>query len=870
MRTKIPKKQVSERLTPIASKKAPQSLSVFAAGGEIVESNQYQALALRSMFWKPDYLDPSGSAWVEHLPFAFWVVEALHPGLFVELGTHNGHSYFSFCQAIKRLGLNTPSYAVDTWRGDDHAGHYDEAVFQQVSSYNQSHYREFSSLLRCTFDEAVARFADGTIDLLHIDGFHTYEVVRHDFETWLPKLSNKAVVLFHDTNVREGSFGVHKFFSQISKNYPHFEFIHGHGLGVLGVGANQSSMLSTLFECYSHQPSRNIVYELFSRLGSYCHDGMDLNTERRNFSTQSGRIAELDRTAQESAARISQLEQLGSERALEIDRLNGDVAKVNAEKQALEGRIAVEEAQGAQIRLEFERGIVGRDSRILQLEQLGSERAVEIERLNGEVEKVNAEKQALESRIAEGEAQSAARIAHLEQEGTASAAEVERLNAEVAKVNAEKQALEGRIAEGEAQSTARISQLEELGCERAVEIERLGGEVEKVNAEKQALESRIAVEEAQSAARIGQLEQLGSERAVEIERLNRDLENAQANIRERFEELAKLTCMLIDTQRDRDRFAAENSELAARFEDFKAETAEAEAQSAARISQLEQLGSERALEIDRLQGEIANAQANIGERFEELAKLTRLYIDAEENGKKLAAAWRQQCTPTVFGEATLVGKAEGGEFQHIEYSLKDIQHLGRQFRGVQARIINHRGDAGIVIFEPNANDRAFYGWEKSGDENGRGYMLIIPKNTAGREALFAATTNDLLLLKAIVLEIAVQLAQNSEEKNSFWLETCQSILDEFEALPTRLHYDDVKVASKQGNAMEAKMINPSWKNHLIFQDTVSFSGKKIMAILDQKGRPIPDRKQASRYLKEIFDAYQKETKNLLFHIFKEQ
>ena len=778
MRTKIPKKQVSERLTPIASKKAPQSLSVFAAGGEIVESNQYQALALRSMFWKPDYLDPSGSAWVEHLPFAFWVVEALHPGLFVELGTHNGHSYFSFCQAIKRLGLNTPSYAVDTWRGDDHAGHYDEAVFQQVSSYNQSHYREFSSLLCCTFDEAVARFADGTIDLLHIDGFHTYEVVRHDFETWLPKLSNKAVVLFHDTNVREGSFGVHKFFSQISKNYPHFEFIHGHGLGVLGVGANQSSMLSTLFECYSHQPSRNIVYELFSRLGSYCHDGMDLNTERRNFSSQSGRIAELERIAKDRGDRITQLEELGGERAVEIERLGGEVARVTAERQSLDGRIAVEESQRAQIRLESERGIVGRDSRILQLEQLGSERAVEIERLNGEVE--------------------------------------------------------------------------------------------KVNAEKQALESRIAVEEAQSAARIGQLEQLGSERAVEIERLNRDLENAQANIRERFEELAKLTCMLIDTQRDRDRFAAENSELAARFEDFKAETAEAEAQSAARISQLEQLGSERALEIDRLQGEIANAQANIGERFEELAKLTRLYIDAEENGKKLAAAWRQQCTPTVFGEATLVGKAEGGEFQHIEYSLKDIQHLGRQFRGVQARIINHRGDAGIVIFEPNANDRAFYGWEKSGDENGRGYMLIIPKNTAGREALFAATTNDLLLLKAIVLEIAVQLAQNSEEKNSFWLETCQSILDEFEALPTRLHYDDVKVASKQGNAMEAKMINPSWKNHLIFQDTVSFSGKKIMAILDQKGRPIPDRKQASRYLKEIFDAYQKETKNLLFHIFKEQ
>src|SRR5262249_2230959 len=154
--------------------------------------------------WVPEYV--SQSAWIEHAPFAFWISQALQPRCFVELGTHWGYSYFAFCQAIDRLNLGTRAYAVDTWQGAEHPGFYDQSVFQAVSAHNENKYAAFSRLLRMTFENALHYFPDKSVDLLHIDGRHFYDDVKYDYEKWRPKLTDNAVVLFHDTNVRERGF----------------------------------------------------------------------------------------------------------------------------------------------------------------------------------------------------------------------------------------------------------------------------------------------------------------------------------------------------------------------------------------------------------------------------------------------------------------------------------------------------------------------------------------------------------------------------------------------------------------------------------------------------------------------------------------
>src|SRR6056300_491385 len=190
----------------------------------------------KSLIYKPSHVNPQlqGDAWLGHIPFAYWLINEIKPKIFVELGTHGGGSYFSFCDSVLDNGLKTKCYAVDTWTGDKQAGYYNDSIFDQVSSINSSKYASFSKLYRTTFDSALSNFEDRSIDLLHIDGFHTLEAVTHDYETWRPKLSENALVLFHDTKVFRDDFGVHEFWANLISEVEDstFEFMHSHGLGV--------------------------------------------------------------------------------------------------------------------------------------------------------------------------------------------------------------------------------------------------------------------------------------------------------------------------------------------------------------------------------------------------------------------------------------------------------------------------------------------------------------------------------------------------------------------------------------------------------------------------------------------------------------
>jgi hypothetical protein len=374
--------------------------------------------------FRPQARSGIASAWHAHVPFAQWLVSVTRPGLIVELGTHNGISYAAFCETVLQERLATRCYAVDSWAGDDHAGHYDESVYTGLRAFHDGRYSAFSELLRMSFDEARDAIADGTVDLLHIDGFHSYDAVRHDFEGWLPKLSPRAVVLLHDINVLERGFGVARFWAEVEGRFPSFSFLHGHGLGVLAVGPDVPPAVGRL--CAHAMPAAiGVLRERFAALG---------------------RMHGLDYALRETSMHEQRLRREAAERDAVVDSLRGSLDEVLRHRDSLLGtqaladeRLPAQEAMITNLRAalheaEASRGAARDEAARLEAATLERERLIDDLRAQATVDKtelgrLRAEIEALWGNLSAARADAKAARADGQ-------AEIERRDSEIAALRA--------------------------------------------------------------------------------------------------------------------------------------------------------------------------------------------------------------------------------------------------------------------------------------------------------------------------------------------------------------------------------------------------------------------------------------------------
>lgn len=227
-------------------------------------------------------------SWVGHIPFAFYLVEQLKPNVIVELGTHTGNSFTAFCQASKDYSPNTKVYAIDTWKGDEHAGYYDEKIFEDLNAYISEHFSRIGNMIRKDFNDAVYDFDDNSIDVLHIDGLHTYEAVKNDFETWLPKMKNNGIILFHDIDAKLDGFEVFRFWNELKCLYKiHYSFSHSFGLGVLYIGNKRDTKE---FNLIKHLNKGDFQVQLLKDHGKYIFDFFIMNSQNRKLELKIEKI----------------------------------------------------------------------------------------------------------------------------------------------------------------------------------------------------------------------------------------------------------------------------------------------------------------------------------------------------------------------------------------------------------------------------------------------------------------------------------------------------------------------------------------------------------------------------------------------------
>jgi hypothetical protein len=193
-------------------------------------AEQYAAL-IAPLFKLPDRLPLT--AWAGHIPFLFVLFGLLRPRKYVELGVFAGASLIAACTAARSFCVSPTLHGIDTWAGDPHAGNFDgEALFSELNGYLSSRFPE-AELIRSSFLDARRKFPDGSIDVLNIDGYHTYEAVKEDFVTWFSAVSPQGVILFHDIAVYDRLFGVYRLWAELKEKFETIEFPHAHGLGVL-------------------------------------------------------------------------------------------------------------------------------------------------------------------------------------------------------------------------------------------------------------------------------------------------------------------------------------------------------------------------------------------------------------------------------------------------------------------------------------------------------------------------------------------------------------------------------------------------------------------------------------------------------------
>lgn len=166
-------------------------------------------------------------------------VRAHAPGVVLEIGTHWGGSLFLWTRVARPNALIISADLP----GGDFGGGYSEIrtpLYQSFARPEQTlHLLRVDSHLASTKEEVVRRLDGRLVDLAFIDGDHTYEGVKQDWEMYSGLVRPGGLVMFHDISSNYDRTQVARFWDELKGGYTHWEYASHpeklYGIGVLQI-----------------------------------------------------------------------------------------------------------------------------------------------------------------------------------------------------------------------------------------------------------------------------------------------------------------------------------------------------------------------------------------------------------------------------------------------------------------------------------------------------------------------------------------------------------------------------------------------------------------------------------------------------------
>jgi predicted O-methyltransferase YrrM len=113
----------------------------------------------------------------------------------VEIGSWQGRSTLALSIGLRDGGGRGRVFAMDPHADAGEGEHNLQVLRRNIERGGVS---DLVEIVRTPSTSAVERFADGSVDLLFVDGDHSFEAVCLDILQWTPKLRPGAVLGFND------------------------------------------------------------------------------------------------------------------------------------------------------------------------------------------------------------------------------------------------------------------------------------------------------------------------------------------------------------------------------------------------------------------------------------------------------------------------------------------------------------------------------------------------------------------------------------------------------------------------------------------------------------------------------------------------